>query len=254
MNSEEWDKIAEWYDRKMGDEGDLWHRHLIDLTFFKVIGDVGGKRILDLGCGNGCVGRKLARLGGVVTAIDASPEMIRRARKRGESSGLSVEYLVCDAADLSIFKDGRFDLVVSNMALMDIEDASRTITETYRVLRAPGRFVFSISHPCFDIGDASAWVIERAGVTTTVWRKVSRYRESFAHRVKWRVDDHRMLETTTHHRALSWYFRQLAEQGFVVTSFEEPAPSEEFIAESPQGPWIAEIPLHCVIEARKFEV
>jgi hypothetical protein len=37
----------------------------------------------------------------------------------------------------------------------------------------------------------------------------------------------------------------------VVASLEEPEPTEEFLAASPQGAWIAEIPLHCVIEAWK---
>jgi hypothetical protein len=37
----------------------------------------------------------------------------------------------------------------------------------------------------------------------------------------------------------------------VVAALEEPEPTEEFLTASPQGPWIAEIPLHCVIEACK---
>ena len=39
--------------------------------------------------------------------------------------------------------------------------------------------------------------------------------------------------------------------GLVVAALEEPEPTEEFLADSQQGPWIAEIPLHCVIEAWK---
>ena len=59
--------------------------------------------------------------------------------------------------------------------------------------------------------------------------------------------------TRTHHRPLSWYFRTLRAAGLVVAALEEPEPTEEFLASSSQGPWIAEIPLHCVIEAWKVE-
>ena len=48
-----------------------------------------------------------------------------------------------------------------------------------------------------------------------------------------------------------WYFRTLRAAGMVVAAFEEPEPTEEFLASSEQGSWIAEIPLHCVLEAWK---
>ena len=55
--------------------------------------------------------------------------------------------------------------------------------------------------------------------------------------------------TTAQDRPLSWYVRSLRAAGFVLTAFEEPEPTEEFLAQSPSGAWLAEIPLHCVIEA-----
>ena len=58
-------------------------------------------------------------------------------------------YYVADAAHLELFEKGSFDLVVCNMALMDIEDATGAIQEVARVLRPQGRFVASLSHPCF---------------------------------------------------------------------------------------------------------
>jgi hypothetical protein len=39
--------------------------------------------------------------------------------------------------------------------------------------------------------------------------------------------------------------------GFAITALEEPEPTDELLANSPSGPWIAEIPLHIVFEARK---
>jgi hypothetical protein len=84
-----------------------------------------------------------------------------------------------------------------------------------------------------------------------IWRKMSHYREMTVAEVPWlRVAD-QVVHTHAYHRPLSWYVRTLHACGLAVTAFEEPEPSEEFLAASPQGPWIAEIPLHCVIEACK---
>ena len=64
-----------------------------------------------------------------------------------------------------------------------------------------------------------------------------------------RVPDN-IVSTRAYHRSLSWYFRTLRASGLVVAALEEPEPTEEFLNDE-QAPWIAEIPLHCVIEAWK---
>jgi SAM-dependent methyltransferase len=243
--------MAEWYDAKQGDEGDLWHRTLIDPALLRVVGPVDGRRVLDLACGNGYLARRFARAGATVAGVDASAPMVERARLREQRDPLGIAYHVGDTARLDMIESGAMDIVVCNMALMDIEDAAGTIGAVGRVLRPRGRFVVSLSHPCFDIVGASAGVIERMDFTTTVWRKVSRYRERLAGRVPWRAGEEHVGHTPAYHRPLSWYVRTLRAAGFVVTAFEEPEPTEEFLAGSPSGPWIAEIPLHCVIEARK---
>ena len=51
--------------------------------------------------------------------------------------------------------------------------------------------------------------------------------------------------------SLSWYFRALRSAGLAITAFEEPEPTEGFMAEGSQGPFPREVPFHCVAEARK---
>ncbi len=249
---DEWERMAEWYDAKMGDEGDLWHRALIDPTLFRVLGDVRGQRVLDLACGNGYVARKLRRAGAEVVGVDASAPIIERARAREAAAPLGITYHLADAVRLDRLADGAFDSVVCNMALMDMEDAEGAIGEAARVLRPGGRFVASLCHPCFDTGPSSIWAVERTLRETTVFRKVSHYREPHEDRIPWRIAPDEIHETVSYHRPLSWYVRALRESGFALTALEEPAPTEEFVEEeSPHGPWIVEIPMHVVFEATK---
>ena len=252
MSTAGWEQMAEWWDEKMGDSGDLWHRALIDPPVLKLAGDVRGLRLLDLACGNGYLSRRFARQGATVTGVDANEPIIGRARVREAREPLGISYQVADAAHLETLANASFDLVICNMALMDIEDAAGAIREVARVLRQNGRIVASISHPCFDKVDTSGWSIEIIYPVTTVWRKMSRYREIEMADTPWEPAPNQTVYTRSYHRPLSWYVRALRDAGMLLAALEEPRPTEELLAKSPQGHWITEIPLHCVIEALKI--
>ena len=93
-----YDEIADWYNRVMR-TGSLLH----DLTLpslFELIGSVEGKRICDLGCGQGEVARALARRGAAVVGVDVSPRMLEYARKQDVSNTAGIEYVLDDARTL----------------------------------------------------------------------------------------------------------------------------------------------------------
>jgi ubiquinone/menaquinone biosynthesis C-methylase UbiE len=244
-----WDGMAAWWDAKQADDGDLWHRALIDPTLLRVLGSVSGQAVLDLACGNGYLSRRLAREGARVVGVDASAAIIERARAREALESLGIVYHVADAARLDVLAAESVEVVVCNMGLMDMADADGALREAARVLRRPGRIVASINHPCFDVPGASGWAIEHMEFgATLLWRKVGPYREVFETTIPWDgpVEGWR---TPAYHRPLAWYVRALRAAGFVLTAFEEPEPLPEFLADSPSGAWIREIPLHCVFEA-----
>jgi ubiquinone/menaquinone biosynthesis C-methylase UbiE len=253
LNTSGWDQLADWWDEKHGDEGDLWHRALIDPPLLRLAGEVRGLHVLDLACGNGYPSRRFARQGAIVIAVDANVPLIELIRTREEQEPLGITYHVADAAHLEMLADGIVELAICNMALMDIENAAGAIQEVSRVLKSRGRFVASISHPCFDKVNTSGWDIEYIYPTTTIWRKMSRYREIAVNELPWRKVPGKVIITHDYHRPLSWYFRNLRASGMVVAALEEPEPTEELLANDMQAPWIAEIPLHCVIEAWKIE-
>lgn len=92
-----------------------------------------GERILDLGCGDGALTRKLMDAGASVLGVDASPQLVAAARARG------VDARVMDARRLEL--DESFDAVFSNAALHWIPEAADVIRGVARVLKPGGRFV-----------------------------------------------------------------------------------------------------------------
>lgn len=255
MAREGWDSMAAWRDGRMGEDGDLWHRALIDPTLLDVVGPVQRLRVLDLACGNGYLTRRWAREGAAVSlGVDLSSRSLARARRREAASRTGARFLRRDASDLTGIAGRSFDLVVANMALLDIEDAVGAVREVARVLDVAGRFVFSVSHPCFDLDDRSAWIVERSrdsdGIfRDQIWRKVRLYREERSLRVPWNISRSEVGYTRSYHRTLSTYSRILRDAGLAIARIEEPTPTPELVANSPQGPFIAEIPLHLVVEA-----
>ena len=96
----EWEDLSDWYDKKQGEDGDLWHRALIDPVLLRLIGDPRVKDILELGSGNGYLSRRLARRGGRIKAVDSSPRMIENARSHDHGDSLKIAYVHSDSNGL----------------------------------------------------------------------------------------------------------------------------------------------------------
>lgn len=160
----------------MGGDGNDFHLTLIRPAVERLLGDMAGARVLEIACGNGLFARRLVALGATVLATDGSPEMLSRARDR-DSAG--IEYRLLDASDpghFSALTEACFDAVVCNMALMDMAATEPFAAALPRLLRPGGRFVFSITHPCFNTSNVRLMrelevvdgdPVERAGVVVT---------------------------------------------------------------------------------------
>src|SRR6478672_12965370 len=80
-------------------------------------GDVSGRRVLDLGCGEGAYSRALAGRGAKVTGIDGSRRLVDAARQRAAMTGLEITYQCSNANDLEDVDDDSFDVIVASMLM-----------------------------------------------------------------------------------------------------------------------------------------
>jgi len=91
-----------------------------------------GEHILDVGCGEGTLTRKIVERGASVLGIDSSPDMVAAARANG------VDARVMDAADMVFAAE--FDAAFSNAALHWVLDKERAARAIFYALKLGGRF------------------------------------------------------------------------------------------------------------------
>ena len=101
---------------------------------------------------------RMAALGAEIVAFDHSERFIARARQNTPPDLRSrIDYRVLSADDTSALLalgEARFDAAVCTMALMDMARITPLLSVLPRLLAIDGRFVFSVTHPVFNSGDA----------------------------------------------------------------------------------------------------
>lgn len=211
------------------DEGDPHRIVLLNPALFQLLPDVNGKRVLDAGCGEGYLCRKLAQLGARVTGVDYSREMLVIAQERTRDRAvLGIRYLHGNCEHLDFLDAGSFDVIVSNMVLMDLADHRAALRGFYRLLVEGGILVFSISHPCFTT-PGHGWVKDENGAK--LYWKVDRYFEEGAYEQP--VPREAKEGLVLFHRTLSNYVRTLLHTDFDLLDVVEPKPTEEMLQEYP---------------------
>ena len=115
----------------------------------KILGELKGKNILDLGCGGGQCSIAMAQNGAIVTGIDISLEQIAFAKELAVKEKAEVHFYQHDGQNLHQLEDGTYDIVFSAWTLLYIEDLSECFKEVHRVLKSKGKFIFSLPHPFY---------------------------------------------------------------------------------------------------------
>ncbi len=210
-----WDAAAPAYLAEHGDDlGDvdfLWCPEGLREDDAHLLGDVAGRRVLEVGCGSAPCARWLRRAGAEVVALDLSAGMLARAAEGNQATGLTVPLLQADAGALPL-AGGAFDVVCSAVGgLPFVADVEGALAEVARVLRPGGRVVASVNHPF-------RWPLPDSPDPDDL-RVVSSY---FDRRPYVETDDAGRAVYVEHHRTVGDWVRAVVGVGLVLDDLLEP--------------------------------
>jgi SAM-dependent methyltransferase len=150
-----WDRDAAEYQRRHGGQlaesgGAAWGVWQIPESELRVLGEVAGRDVLELGCGAAQWSIALHRFGARVTALDNSAGQLAYARVLMEASAADFP-LVHASAEATGLADESFDIVFCDHGAMTFGDPYLTVPEAARLLRTGGLLAFSMHTPIVDI-------------------------------------------------------------------------------------------------------
>lgn len=233
---EEWNRVAEQYafPHHAGEPtANPMYTHM-QAVFWETLGDLKGRRVLDLGCGDGWLSSLIDKAGAQVIGIDGSARLLALAQERYPQ----LTYVQWDLAQGLPEQLERFDCVVSTMVLMDIPDLTLLMRDLRSALTEDGRLIFVILHPCF------YGYKRHYDPTSGDWyRKVTNYYDPQT----WRVES--FGGHNHYHRNLTYYTELLRINGFAITRLFEPAWES---GTDPNTASLHQWPVTLLIEARPF--
>ncbi len=247
----QWEANAEAYTKLLNGKGTPHHQHILNPCIERLMGDVRDLHLLDAGCGEGYLSRYYAQKGATVVGVDFSPTLIKISKQK--SQGFEIEYQEADICQLKNLADERFDIVLSNLVLLNVECLNESLSEFYRVLRPKGFLVFSIVHPAFNIYGPGRWELgekdEQSGRRIGRFFVVDNYFNEKEFRIQWKSRSTKEfpMKFSFFHRTLSTYVNSVVHAGFSLVAVEEPRPlgKDEFFAREHR------IPFFLVIKAKK---
>lgn len=150
-NRGDWDAEADAYQEEHGeflrDVGFIWCPEGLDEAQARLLGDVSGRRVLEVGCGAGQCARWLTAEGAEAIGFDLSLRQLQHSRRIDDATSVAVP-VVCASASRMPFADDSFDLACSAFgALPFVVDIATVLAEVVRVVRPGGSFAFSVVHP-----------------------------------------------------------------------------------------------------------
>lgn len=126
-----------------------WRARVEEFSLMKLVGDVRGKNVVDVACGEGYFTRKLRQANAAkVVGMDVSERMIELARRQEQDDPLGIDYRVQDARSIAV--QHHFDLAVAAWLLVyahDRQELAQMCQGLARLLRPGGRFVTITTNP-----------------------------------------------------------------------------------------------------------
>lgn len=219
---------------------------LIEIPIMKgMLPEIKGKKVLDLGCGDGCMSRYFAEKGASqVLALDISENMIAEAEKQTTYS--NVKYDIMAMEDLNKIQD-KFDIVFSSLAFHYIEDFGKLMNDISNLLNKGGILIFSQEHPLVTASVPSKDIpkyIEKNGKRIF---SLSDYNILGERKFDWNVDG-----VVKYHRNFSTVINSIISAGMNVKEVKESYASEEAVKLVPKYIYQKDRPYFMFVKAEKI--
>lgn len=244
-----WGSVAGEYKDSFLSDGS-YHSEVILPNLLRVAAPERGKKMLEVGCGDGYFVHAFAAAGAEAEGSDVAAAMIAAAKEKYPSA----RFYTASADNLSFAKSGLYDAVVCVLALQNIENLNGALSEASRVLKVGGEFIAVLNHPAFRIPKRSSWGFDEE--KDIQFRRLDGYLSEHAEEIDMDPGKKEGKRTTvSFHRPLQVYFKALAKNGFGVIGFEEwisnrqsqPGPRQKAEDQSRK-----EFPLFLMLKAKKI--
>ncbi|MBT4763122.1 MAG: class I SAM-dependent methyltransferase [Bdellovibrionaceae bacterium] len=153
-NEVHWDNYSEEYQKKHGVQLNridfVWGVWSLPESELNILGDVKGKRVLEVGCGAAQLSIAIAKNGGLPTGLDISSKQLEYARKLMDQFQVHFDLIHSSADDIPS-SDNSFDIVFCDHGAMTYSPTEKTLSEIHRVLDKGGVFAFNIQSPIHEI-------------------------------------------------------------------------------------------------------
>ena len=153
-----WEGWSDEYQRLHGDQigaGYGWGTYQVPEDELRVLGDVDGREMLELGCGAAQWSIKLAQRGARPTGLDFSSRQLSHARRLMAEAGVDFPLVEASAEEVPL-PDESFDVVFSDHGAFNFADPLRLVPEAARLLRPGGLLAFCMPTPFVEV----AWGVE----------------------------------------------------------------------------------------------
>ena len=233
-------EFAEFWNKRAGETGEIYKRLILDPIMFSLIGSLKAKRIIELGCGNGYLSPKFIKHNPKsLTMIDISKYNLNFAKEKCQD--IRINYIEQDVTRKWKIRDKSIDLIYSNMLLNEIGNIKTPIKEAFRVLEKGGIFIFSVTHPSWDLyvfaqTNFGKGVNKIKGLGNYFRRGFAKYimRTAGDKSSKNSKKDGEGFEVEHYQRPLSDYFNTLISAGFSIKKIVEPELTEKLLKEAPR--------------------
>lgn len=205
-------EVGKWYKKVVGIEGSYYHREVILPNLWRLLELKKEEKLVDFGCGQGIVGRKIEN---EYLGIDLSKELIEEAKKLDKK--IKHSYIVADLCQ-EVKIEKKFDKGVMVLALQNVKRPFKVMENFSRLLKNGGEIVLVINHPCFRIPKHSDWEMKNE----KQYRIIDTYMSPLEIPIESSPFDKKNNQISfSYHYPLSSLVEMLTDNNFLVEKIEE---------------------------------